>query len=66
MFCIVDVVFGQVGTFVLCGSDAFIKEQVVKYAQLSLCPPEVLLPCYLALSAVFFWVEHDGSIVCFA
>jgi hypothetical protein len=30
------------------------------------CLPDVLSPCYLALSAVFFWVKHDDSVVCFA
>ena len=34
-FCIGGVVFVQVGMFVLCCSDAVIKEQVVTFAQLS-------------------------------
>ena len=57
--------FGQVGMFVLCGGDAVIKEKVVTYAQPPKHPSDVLLPCYFALLAVFFWVEHDGSVVCF-
>ena len=39
-FCVVGVVFGQVGRFVLCDSDAVIKEQVVTLAQSSYQPPE--------------------------
>ncbi len=35
VFCIAVVIFGQVGTFVLCYCDAVIKEQVVILAQLS-------------------------------
>ena len=63
-FCIGVIVFGQVGTFVLCGGDAVIKEQeVVTSAQSSKCPLDVLLPCYFVLLVVFFWVEHDGSVV---
>ena len=53
-FCIGGIVFGQVGTFILCGRDAVIKEQVVTFAQLSKRPSDVLLPCYVALLAVFF------------
>ncbi len=34
-FCIAVVVFGQVGTFILCYCDAVIEEQVVILAQLS-------------------------------
>jgi hypothetical protein len=33
-FCIAVIVFGQVGTFVLCYCDAVIKEQVIIIAQL--------------------------------
>jgi hypothetical protein len=34
-FCIAVIVFGQVGTFVLCYCDAVIEEQVAILAQLS-------------------------------
>ena len=46
-FCVGGVVFDQVGTFVLCGGDAVIEEQVVTFAQSSKRPLDVLLPCYL-------------------
>ncbi len=35
VFCIVVVIFGQVGTFVLSYNDAVLEEQVVTLAQLS-------------------------------
>ena len=64
-FCVGGIIFGRVGTFVLCGGVAVIKEQVVTFAQLSKHPPDVLLQCYFVLLVVFFWVEHDGSVICF-
>ena len=41
-----------------------IEEQVVTFVQLLKHPSDALLPCYFVLLAVFFWVEHDGSVVC--
>ncbi len=35
VFCVAVVVFGQVGTFVLCYCDAVIKEKVIILTQLS-------------------------------
>ena len=35
VFCIVGVVFGQISTFILCGGDADMEEQVVAFVQLS-------------------------------
>ena len=64
-FCVGGIIFGQAGMFVLCGGDAVIKEQVVTFAQPSTCLLDVLSPCYFALLAVIFWVEHNGSVVCF-
>jgi hypothetical protein len=64
-FCVGGIIFGQVSTFVLCGGDAVIKEQVVTFAQPLKRPLDVLLPCYFALLAVIFWVKHDSPVVCF-
>ena len=53
-FCVGGIIFCQVDTFVLCGGDAVIKEQVVTFAQPLKRLSDVLLPCYFALLAVFF------------
>ncbi len=64
-FCVAVIVFGQVGTFVLCYCDAVIEEQVIILVQLLYRLPYMLLPCYLVLLAVLLGVEHDGFVVCF-
>ncbi len=63
-FLFAVVGFGQAGPFVLCKGNAVVEEQVVAIAQSPERLPNVLLPDYLALPAVFSWIRgYDGFVV---
>ena len=56
-FLVAFVGFGQAGPFVLCKGDAIFEEQVVAIAQAPEHLLNVVSPGYLALSAVFSWIQ---------
>jgi hypothetical protein len=63
-FLVAVIGFGQAGPFVLCKGNAVVEEQVGAIAQSPERLLNVLLPGYLALSAVFSWIRgYDGFVV---
>ncbi len=63
-FLVAVISFGQAGPFVLCESNAVVKEQVIAIAQSPEHLLNVLSPSYLALPVVFLWIRgYDGFVV---